>query len=462
MISSNYDYISNLSQIDLSSPLLQTSIDCLCLAEIGSLYQDERCLHEAQGRYVRALPMLSNELARPQSKRMRNDHILAAITILALCELFDAIARGNGNRQGWISHVSGAQQYIRAMGPDGIDSHFAWLLFHNVRHSSMGMGFVKRQAVFFAEPQWLKVTAELAKHDPYVALYDITLQVPGALEQVDKLPRIDSLCPDYISACAELCRLRSALDVWLRKFYLDRSIELYDIVHVRNMEEFAHLCLDRTFQTVFSFDSVQSCNQLQLYWISCLLLDFTLLAVYHAYSEAESSPPVSLKDFTSRTEEDIKRDMFVTATSYCRSVPFCCEPETASVGRVGTFLLRIVQNYFEHRGHCRELEWCRAVRQMLRSYSESPAKINHDNGNVPGAPWNVKHRCKSPIRNFRVECVAPAPLLLAGEYPSKTFFPRHHSREIDFDQVLPERDPSHDPEERNVADSTNLHRMSHG
>ena len=452
-LTSNFSYIASLPQIDLSSPLLQVSIDCLCLAELGSLYQDERCQREAQARYVRALPMLSNELARPPSKRMRSEHILAAITILALCELFGVIARGNGNRQGWISHVSGAQQYIKAIGPKGIDSDFAWLLFHNVRHSSMCMGFVKRQAVLFAELQWLKVTAGLAKYDQYVALYDIALQIPGALEEVDKLPHTDSVRSDYVSTCTDICRLRKALECWLQKFYIERSIEIYDIVDVRDMKEFAHLCLDRTFQTVFSFDSVQSCSQLQLYWISLLILDFTLLAVHRPLLFAGSSSQVRIHDFTSRTENDIERDMFVAATSYCRSVPFCCEPESASVGRIGTFLIRIVQNYFEQCGHCRELEWCRAVRQMLQSYSESPAKAKHETGDVPGAPWNVTHKCKSPICNFRVECVAPAPLLLAGEYPSKTYTPRHDSREVNFDQVFPEQKPSQDPEERAFADS---------
>lgn len=109
-VTSHFDYIANLTEIDLASPLLQVSVDTLCLAEIGSLYQDERCLRECRWRYVRALPMLANELAKPTSKQIPKDYILAAITILALCELFDAIARGNQAGQGWISHVSGAQQ----------------------------------------------------------------------------------------------------------------------------------------------------------------------------------------------------------------------------------------------------------------------------------------------------------------------------------------------------------------
>ena len=432
-LTSSFDYIAELPQIDLASPLLQTSIDTLCLAELGSLYEDERCLRESQARYVRALPMLANELARPPSRRMRSDHILAAIAVLTMCELFDAIAQGNGTGRGWISHVNGAQQYIKAMGPDKINSHFGWLLFHNVRHSSMCMGFVKRQGVFFAEPKWLKLTAEHAKHNQFVALYDITLQIPGVLERVDNLKVSEDFQQDHGSVCAEMCRLRNELEDWLHKFYTDRSIQCYKIVDVRDMKEFARLCLDRTFQTVFSFQSTQSCSQQQLFWTSCLILDFTLLSMHRRMFDSSRDPRIRLKALTSRSEADIERDMFVAATSYCRSLPFCCEPETASVGRIGTFLLRLVQNYFEQSGHCRELEWCTAVREMLQSYPEPPTNVKDNNGDVPGAPWNAKHRCDSPICNFRVECVAPAPLLLAGEYPSNGYTPRHDSREVSFD-----------------------------
>ena len=377
--------------------------------------------------------MLANELARPPSRRMRSDHILAAITVLTLCELFDGIARGNDHGQGWISHVHGAQQYIKAIGPSGIDTDFGWHLFQNIRHQSMCMGFVKRRAVFFAAPEWLKITEELAKHDQYVALYDITLQIPGVLERIDILPSSNRHISEMFSICQELCQLRDQLRSWFGCFYSKRSVEPCQVVLVRDMEEFASLCLDRTFQTVFSFDSVQSCSQQQLYWVCSLILDFQLLAIHQRLQSSALHHETALEMLTSRSEQDIERDMFIAATSYCRSLPFCCEPEVASVGRVGTFLLRIVQNYFEQRGHCRESEWCNAVRSMLHSYSNTQTGVEHTN-DIPGAPWKMQHSCKSPICNFRVECVAPAPLLLAGEYPNNGYKPRHESREVSFDQ----------------------------
>ena len=428
---SHFAYIAELPYVDLASPLLQVSIDTLCLAELGSLYEDERCLHESRARYVRALPILANELAKPKSKQMRNDHILAAITILALCELFDSIGTGNHGGQGWISHVSGAQGYIRETGPESITTPFGWLLFHNIRHSSLCMGFVRRKAAFFAEPQWLEVTKDLAHTDPYVALYDVALQIPGVLERADIISIADSIPADFAGLCRDICQLRADLADWLQSRHIDASRELYQIVDVRDMSEFSHLCFDRTFQTVFYFDSVQMCSQQQLYWISCLVLDFTLLAICRRFQVSETFPRLRLRDFTDRTGEDIERDVFVAATSYCRTIPFCCEPESASVGRIGTFLLRITQGYFEQCGHCREFEWCKAVRRMHESTGNPLPKVNKaqsedepPDDDLPGAPWKAQHRCKSPICNFRVECSAPAPLLLTGEYPNKNYAPR--------------------------------------
>ena len=428
---SHFAYIANLPYVDLASPLLQVSIDTLCLAELGSLYEDERCLHESRARYVRALPMLANELAKPRTKQMRQDHILAAITVLALCELFDAIARGNQGGKGWISHVGGAQQYIQATGPETTNSPFGRMLFHNIRHSSLCMGLVKRKSVFFAERKWLEVTKEAAKEDPYVALYDLALQVPGLIERFDALDAPDSIPADFSAVCRDICSLREEMGRWLTGRHVASGADLYQIVDVRDMQEFAQLCLDRTFETVYYFPSVQTCSQLQTYWIGCLVLDFTLLDLRRRLQVSRPFPRLWLRDFTERTEEDVQRDLFVVATSYCRSVPFCCEPEAASIGRLGTFWLRIVQSYFQQCGHCRELEWCSAVRRMLEMSGTPPPPINQDSqddtsgGDLPGAPWNVHHRCKSPICNFRVECVAPAPLLLMGEYPNKGYVPRH-------------------------------------
>lgn len=101
-----YTYISLLPSLDLSSSLMQLSIDTLCLLEIGSQYEDDMLLRESQVKYVRALHMLAFELAKPKERRLKHEYLLAVIAVLGLCELYDMVGEsgewGNPGR-GWLS-----------------------------------------------------------------------------------------------------------------------------------------------------------------------------------------------------------------------------------------------------------------------------------------------------------------------------------------------------------------------
>lgn len=117
--------------------------------------------------------------------------------------------------------------------------------------------------------------------------------------------------------------------------------------------------------------------------MSCLLLDCTLIELYDGYGVVPE-----LHNLGQRSRDDIERDLYVAATSFCRSLPFCCEPETTSVGRLGTFLLRIAQNYFKEAGHFRELEWCRAFRRLLEDGNAAVGQTTASNvvksfGSIP-------------------------------------------------------------------------------
>jgi len=258
-LTSHFQYIARLPDVDLSTPLLQTAIDTVCLAELGSLYDDPRCLHEAQARYVRALPMLANELARPRAEQMRKDHILAAINVLAVCELFDLIASDTSGGQGWMSHVTGAEGYIKSNIRDIMASEFGQMLFHANRNSSLCLGLVKRKAIFFAGPQWLRWSEDIAKEDLLVAFYDIAVQIPGLLEQSDTLNTSVDQFIDPAPLCEEICGVRRKLDRWLEERFIHPGKERYSIIDVRDMKEYSLLSSNSLFTTVYKFNSVQVC-----------------------------------------------------------------------------------------------------------------------------------------------------------------------------------------------------------
>lgn len=252
-----------------------------------------------------------------------------------------------------------------------IASDFGELLFHNLRHTALFGGLIRRRASVFAQPQWLRISRRLGQIDAFVGLYDIGINVPGLLENADAVLGKD----DPVKALRKLHRdiavVRSELDSWFHKHYVGLEKRAFEVVSVDSFPEFASSCRDRTFRTAFAFDRPQICSQHQVYWILCLILDFTLTDTYQKCLGGEARP--TMEAMCSRSSQVVQRDAFVAATNYCRTIPYSCEPETGSVGRIGTFLIRTLQSYFECAGDYRELQWCLSARSAL----EPPTTVNH-------------------------------------------------------------------------------------
>lgn len=318
--------------------------------------------------------MLVNQLAK-QSRQVPEDHILASITVLANCELFGAIAMFDESNQGWLSHVQGAQQYLRWRGPGAIRSPFSWLLFHMIRHSSLYIGLARRQAVFLSCPEWLNLTKHVSNNDPYVSLYDLALQIPGLLEQADAVTEADDLNFAFAEVCRISGQLRKDFGDWHRSWHIPTKNKSFATVDVYETKEFFELSADRTFPTVFTFPSVQTCMQYQLYWICCLLLDFTIAELCRLHNIEGNL--CSFTCFTTRSKESVRDTMSTNASNYCRSIPYCCGPDMRCMGRTRTFFLNITQRYFHVYGHDKEYEWCRAVYRMLESKNVPRYSIWH-------------------------------------------------------------------------------------
>ncbi|RMY76616.1 hypothetical protein D0863_01838 [Hortaea werneckii] len=368
---SHVAYLAFLPQLDLDLPPLQFAVDTLCLAEIGLRYDDSRCQREAQASYTRALPMLVSTLSTiDKKKHIQKDLVLAVIMILALCELYASIVDIEPSEPGWIQHIVGAEQFV-LNHQQAIASDFGELLFHNLRHTALFGGLIRRRASVFAQPRWLRISRRLGQIDAFVGLYDIGINVPGLLEKADAILSSGDPSIALKKLHREIAAVRSDLDSWLHKHYVGLGKRAFEVVSVDSFPEFASSCRDRTFRTAFSFDRPQICSQHQVYWILCLILDFTLTDTYRKRPGGDTKP--LMETMCGRSDRAVERDAFVAATNYCRTIPYSCEPETGSVGRIGTFLTRTLQSYFEYAGHYRELQWCLSARAVL----EPPTEVNH-------------------------------------------------------------------------------------
>ncbi|RMY60462.1 hypothetical protein D0864_13088 [Hortaea werneckii] len=360
---SHVAYLAFLPQLDLSLPPLRFAVDTLCLAEIGLRYEDPRCQREAQASYTRALPMLACTLSTiDRKKHIQGDLVLGIIMILALCELYASIVDIEPSEPGWIQHIVGAEHFV-LNHQQAIASDFGELLFHNLRHTALFGGLIRRRASVFAQPQWLRASRRLGQIDAFVGLYDIGINVPGLLEKADTMLNNDEPPKALRKLHRDIAAVRLELDSWFRKHYHGLGERAFEVESVDNFPEFASSCGDRTFRTAFSFDRPQVCSQHQVYWILCLILDFTLTDTYRKYFGGEVKP--TMEAMCGRSSQAVQREAFVAATNYCRTIPYSCEPETGSVGRIGTFLIRTLQSYFEYAGHYRELQWCLSARSAL-------------------------------------------------------------------------------------------------
>nr|POE71903.1 uncharacterized protein CFP56_11779 [Quercus suber] len=361
---SHYTALAQLPTIDLSAPLMQIAIVALGCAEIGTLHSDERWIHEARRHYAKALPMLAYELGKPTKRRMADDHILAVMVIFALCELFSKLTATPGRGAGWFLHIEGALQHMRTNGRGALSTPFGELLFHHVRHMTLCVGVVSKKPVALAAPEWLSFSQDRARSDAYIALYDTIVLIPGVLERVDLFFLAKTNKSYALELVEELCGFRDKLEQWLSRWYGSRDkSQAYEIVDVREMYQFSSLVEDRTYQTVFKFKSPDTCAQMQVFNHLCVVCDINILRLVNSLSVEQVTPPYGP---SRRTTEDIERELMVAATSYCRGLPYCYEPTSGSLGRMGPLVLRLLQEYFESHGHQRELDWCLANGRVLQ------------------------------------------------------------------------------------------------
>lgn len=121
---------------------------------------------------------------------VRRRQIMASMDILSNADRFDAIAMTSDDF-GQMLHLHGMQQYLKACGPEvlkGADL-LQWLVFRNTRIASVELGIARGEAVMFAEAQWLGLGEHLAAATGAysVGVYELAVQLPGLLEQVDQV-----------------------------------------------------------------------------------------------------------------------------------------------------------------------------------------------------------------------------------------------------------------------------------
>lgn len=342
MPSLHFSYLHTISEFASAQPALRDGLNTLALIQIGELHKDERLVNAAVESYGKALNGMAKVIVKASS--VRDDTVLAAASILMVCEFYDRV-KTEGS--GWFGHVFGIEQLLLARGPESFEDQLSLQLFYNARHASLARSYVLRTADPYATPAWRAVAARAAPQDWSMELFDVVMQVPG---QLQKLDRIDTTSPFALEELelllAESAVLESGLRSWLEKYHESLSghgLKAYTLVNVNEFVTFASLVPDRTMPTAYRFASFWSAYIHSQYWIAMHYLRTNIKIARELRQNLGATTPSDLAGAV--TDEEL------TGYAYdlCRTMPSFAEPSSGSQGHIGLFVpLAVVMMHFRN------------------------------------------------------------------------------------------------------------------
>ena len=355
----HFDYIKTLATGFGSNPALSYGLDALSLVQIGSIQNDKRLLQSGVEAYTRSLKYLAHALTRPDSAR--DDGILAAATVLSMCELYSIVQQKG---QAWVNHHKGMQNLIAARGPDAVNSRLGQLLVWNSRNSSLACSLLLRKKDFFAASRWQTTDSVLSHNDDYWAAYATGLKLPELLERSDNLdvhqPNALTDLDALLSDCERLeSDMRDYLNL-LESNTADDDSSLFILENVETFSPFAERVSDRTLTKAFKFPSFMTGFLHCQSWLRLYLLRASMQSLHNMRREL-------VPDWIPENERRInENELLGYIFNLCRCVPFFLEPENAMVGHVCCFFpLHVAAYYFRDHEYWPWLRWVREVRNSV-------------------------------------------------------------------------------------------------
>lgn len=199
-------------------------------------------------------------------------------------------------------------------------------------------------------PDWLEVTAEAAKKDPYVALIDIVIGIPRLLERTDKLSRSGAAPEEFEKLISDSQQLADRAFAWFAN-YEESEGPLYKSVPVDDVEGFHKVPDGFNFDPCFMFKTFATYTTLINYWMAMLILRSNTFGLVRKFRQLE---PKQLMMWD--------RELSDYATNICRAVPYGCRTSAGYSGRFGTLTpLVVAKKYFDAKKAEKESTWCEKV-----------------------------------------------------------------------------------------------------
>lgn len=355
----HFDYLREAVALAETEPALRDGINTLALVQVGHARRDDRLLAASVPSYGKALASLACAVSKATS--VRDNTVLAAASLLVVCEFYDQIKTQG---MSWFGHVEGVQQLLLARGPESLDTDLSLMLFCNARHASFARSALLRKANPYDTPEWRAAAFRAPMHDGSVKLFDMEIQIPRLLQRSDELDLNAGSTLEDIETLLQDCEsLESEFRNWLRGLHDSLSshgIEAHKLVPIEEFRAFASSVPDRTLPTCYRFPSFLTGYLHSQYWICMHYIRSTIKDLRELRQSLDPSCTTDLSHAV--TDEELNGYAF----DLCRSIPHCVEPSSGTQGHIGIFLpLAVIGMHFRTRQNWKWCMWALNVKENV-------------------------------------------------------------------------------------------------
>lgn len=163
-------FFPTISRLDVAaSPLLRTAVDTLTEAHLGQASQSTSLIQRAQSDYGKLLQSLAQVVNSRSSVQtaipFKHRDVLTALMMLSVLGLYDNPLPPRERTEFFMTHLKGAQLYLRSKGPESLDwsSEMDRVCYENLRTTSLLFGIAIAEPEVFAGLNWKEYTQKIVE-----------------------------------------------------------------------------------------------------------------------------------------------------------------------------------------------------------------------------------------------------------------------------------------------------------
>jgi hypothetical protein len=252
--------------------VLRNALRAISLSFLGIRDGSDVMSHEGAQAYGQALVQM-NAMLRRQEVTAKSETVLSTSLLLALYEQFSCFSFSNPSSKamGWIAHTEGITSLLQVCGPEAYTAVESLQLLRLFRPSQLQFSLAFHKASPLASDEWCSIPWRLSPKTEKDLLYDILLQIPGALEKLD-LARSQHMERSIINVTAELLEIHSRLQIWFEHL----TTSLRDKIGLMEIEnDFSLLAADS-----FMIHGIDVVESVMMFWAGNIIV----LSILHDFA----------------------------------------------------------------------------------------------------------------------------------------------------------------------------------